>query len=468
MIHGPELLLGFLIATAGALYFLRRMEGVAALVAAGATAGLALLLWLLPLDAPAEVYGRTVWLGQPVTWDAGRVTLQIGPATVILLIFLLAVAAVSFILAWLTYQGRTFYPFGLVLLAVWATVAMLQPLTLAPFAVAFASIISVFLIQAGKTGETRGAWRQLLFPTLAAPLFLIAAWYLEQAPLNPDDQTPFMIAGWLLIAGFVLLLQPAPLHGAMPAVAGQAPPVVAVFLWIGAQTTVLFLLQRFLVTYPWLISAIDSSRWLLWLGVLTALFGGALTATQQSLGRYLGYAGLYDYGILLVAMALRGTAGLPTAIWLVLTRAFALLTLASGAALIRHHMESDRLDRIGGAISRMPLAVIALILGGLALAGLPLTAQFASRWALFQLLAENDARWVIFLMIGAAGVILGTVRAGYACFGRLTNSPVEREPRLASLLIFALVAFGVALGLYPQLLTSPVAAVILPLSTLGP
>ncbi|MDQ1300324.1 MAG: Proton antipo protein [Chloroflexota bacterium] len=468
MIHGPELLLGFLIATAGALYFLRRMEGVAALVAAGATAGLALLLWLLPLDAPAEVYGRIVWLGQPVTWDAGRVTLQIGPATVILLIFLLAVAAVSFILAWLTYQGRTFYPFGLVLLAVWATVAMLQPLTLAPFAVAFASIISVFLIQAGKTGETRGAWRQLLFPTLAAPLFLIAAWYLEQAPLNPDDQTPFMIAGWLLIAGFVLLLQPAPLHGAMPAVAGQAPPVVAVFLWIGAQTTVLFLLQRFLVTYPWLISAIDSSRWLLWLGVLTALFGGALTATQQSLGRYLGYAGLYDYGILLVAMALRGTAGLPTAIWLVLTRAFALLTLASGAALIRHHMESDRLDRIGGALSRMPLAVIALILGGLALAGLPLTAQFASRWALFQLLAENDARWVLFLMIGAAGVILGTVRAGYACFGRLTNSPVEREPRLASLLIFALVAFGVALGLYPQLLTAPVAAVILPLSTLGP
>ena len=350
-----------------------------------------------------------------------------------LLIFLLAVAAVSFILAWLTYQGRTFYPFGLALLALWATVAMLQPLTLAPFAIVLASIISVFLIQAGKTGETRGAWRQLVFPTLAAPLFLVAAWYIEQAPLNPDDQTPFVIAGWLLIAGFVLLLQPAPLHVAIPAVAGQAPPVVAVFLWIGGQTTILFLLQRFLVVYPWLTSAIDSARWLLWLGVFTAALGGALTATQQSLGRFLGYAGLYDYGILLVAMALRGTAGLPTAIWLVLTRTFALLTVASGAALIRHHMESDRLDRIGGAISRMPLAVIALIMGGLALAGLPLTAQFASRWALFQLLAENDARWVLFLMIGAAGVVLGTVRAGYACFGPLTNSPVEREPVLASL-----------------------------------
>lgn len=260
MTYGPEFLLGLLVVATAALYFLRRMEGVAALVAAATAAGLAFLLWLLPHDVPVNLFGRIVLLSQPIYWDAGRITLQIGPATNILLIFLLAVAAVSFILAWLTYQGRSFYPFGLLLLAVWAAVAMLQPLTLAPFGVVFASIISVFLIQAGKPGETRGAWRQLLLPTLAAPLFLVAAWYIEQAPLNPDDQTPFVIAGWLLIAGFVLLLQPAPFHVAAPAVAGQAPPVVAVFLWIGGQTTTLFLLQRFLVIYPWLTSAVDSAR----------------------------------------------------------------------------------------------------------------------------------------------------------------------------------------------------------------
>ena len=230
----------------------------------------------------------------------------------------------------------------------------------------------------------------------------------------------------------------------------------------------MFLLQRFLVTYPWLASAIDSARWLLWLGVSTAVLGGALTATQYTLGRFFGYAGLYDYGVLLVAMALRGTAGLPTAIWLAVTRAFALLTLATGTAVIRHHMESDRLDRITGAISRMPLAVIALIMGGLALAGMPLTAQFASRWALFQLLAENDSRWVVLLLLGATGVLLGTVRAGRACFGALHGSSVEREPSSLLLVTLALIVFGILLGLYPQLLTGPVAAVILPLSTLGP
>jgi formate hydrogenlyase subunit 3/multisubunit Na+/H+ antiporter MnhD subunit len=466
MIAGPELIIGFLLLAAGAVYLLRKMEGLAALGAASAALLLAVLLWRLPLDTRVQVAGRTIWLGKAVVWEG--VSLQLGAATQALLTFLLITAAVVFILAWLTYQGRTIYPFGLILVALWAAVAMVHPLTLAPGAVVLAAIVSVFLIQAGKAGETRGAWRQLLFPTLAVPLFLIAAWYIDQAPLNPDDQTPFKIAGWLLIAGFVLLLQPVPLHVAIPAIAGQAPPVVAAFLWIGGQTTVLFLLQRFIVTYPWLTAAVDSARWLLWLGVLTALLAGALSATQSSLGRYFGYAGLFDYGVLLVAMALRGTAGLPTAIWLVLTRAFALLTMAAGTALIRHHMESDRLDRIGGAISRLPMAVLALIAGGFALIGLPLTAQFASRWALFQLLAETDSRWVLLLLIGATGVVIGTVRAGRACFGPLSGSPVEREPWGLALAAFILVGLGVVIGLYPQLLTAPVAAVILPLSTLGP
>jgi formate hydrogenlyase subunit 3/multisubunit Na+/H+ antiporter MnhD subunit len=466
MIAGPELVLGFLLLAAGAVYLLRRMEGVAAVGAASAALVLALLLWRLPLDARAQIAGRTIWLGKSVSLEG--MSLQIGPATQALLAFLLLTAAVVFILAWLTYQGRTFYPFGLVLVALWAGVAMVHPLTLAPGVIVLAGIVSVFLIQAGRAGETRGAWRQLLFPALALPLFLIAAWYIDQAPLNPDDQTPFVVAGWLLIAGFALLLQPVPLHVAIPAIARQAPPVVAAFLWIGGQTTVLFLLQRFIVTYPWLASAVDSARWLLWLGVLTALLAGALSATQNSLGRCFGYAGLYDYGVLLVAMALRGTAGLPTAIWLALTRALALLTMAAGAALIRHHMESDRLDRIGGAIARLPLAVSALIVGGFALIGLPLTAQFASRWALFQLLGEIDSRWVFLLLLGATGVILGTVRAGRACFGPLTASPVEREPWGLALAAFLLVALGVVIGFYPQLLTAPVAAVILPLSTLGP
>ena len=465
MIAGPAFILAILLLAAAAAYLLRRLEAVAALLAAGVSALLAFGLWRLPLNRLIRLAGRPVLIGQPVV--VSDLTLVVTPASRALLMFLLLTAAVTFILAWRTYQGRTFYPFGLGLVALWSVVALLQPLLLAPFAVVLAAILAVFLIQAGRPGETRGAWRQLLFPTLAVPLFVIASWYIEQAPLNPDDTTPYRIASWLLIAGFILLLQPAPLHVAIPAMAGQAPPVVAAFLWIGGQAVTLFLLQRFLVTYPWLGDAVDSARWLLWLGIFTALIGGVLTASQQRLGRMLGYAALYDYGILIVALSLRGTAGLPTAIWLLLTRTLALLTLATGSAIIRHHMESDRFERIAGAASRLPFAVTALVAGGFALAGMPLTAQFASRWALLQLVAEDDPRWALLLLIGCLGVVTGAVHAGQACFGDLSASPVERETRSVALIAALLVLTGALLGIFPHLLTGPVAAVILPLATLG-
>jgi multicomponent Na+:H+ antiporter subunit D len=465
MITGAVLLVVLLLVVAVGVYFLRRIEPLAALVAAGVSALLAIALWRLPLTT-LRLAGRTVAFGQAAVWQ--DLSLQLSPASRTLLVFLLATAALTFILAWRTYQGRTFYPFGLALVAFWAVVVLVRPLIYAPLALVLVAVLAVFLIQAGRPADTRGAWRQLVFPVLAVPLFLVAAWYIEQGPLNPDDQTPYRIAGWLLIAGFVLLLQPAPLHVAMPSVAGSAPPVVAVFLWIGGQATVLFLLQRFLVTYPWLGSTIDSARWLLWLGVFTALLGGVLSAAQTTLGRLIGYASLFDYGILLVAMGLRGTAGLPTAIWLLLTRTLAMLTIALGAAAIRHHMEGDGTHRISGAVSRLPMAVLALIMGGFALVGMPLTAQFASRLALMQLVAETDPRWAWILLVGGIGVMLGVIRAGRACFGELSESPVHRESLSIVLLAAVLVIFGAVIGLFPQLLTGPVSAAILPLSTFGP
>ena len=466
MIAGPLLLSGLLLVVALAVYLLRRCEPLAALIASLTSALIAVGLWRLPLDAPARVAGRPVNLGMVFVWE--DVAFRVTPASRALLVFLFAMAAVAFILAWRTYQGRSFYPFGLLLLALWSAVVLLQPLTLAPLAVVLAAVLSVFLIQAGRAGDTQGAWRQLLFPALAVPFFILAAWYIDQTPLNPDDLAPLQTAGWLLIIGFALLLQPAPLHVAVPAVAGQAPPVVAAFLWAGGQAVTLFLLQRFLVTYPWLSDAVDSAQWLLWLGVFTAVLGGIMSAAQQRLGRLLGYAALYDYGVLIVALGLRGTAGLPTAIWLLITRTVALLTMAAGVAAIRHYMASDSFDRIRGAVSRMPWAVVAMIAGGFGLAGLPLTAQFASRWALLQLVTESDPRWTLLLIAGALGVTIGVARAGQATFGELSGSPVEREPAGLALVAVLLVLTGVFLAVFPQLLTDPVAAVILPLSVLEP
>ncbi len=64
MIAGSTLLLALLLIAAGAAYLLRRLEPVAALLAAGVTLLLAIGLWRLPLAVPFKLAGRPVLIGQ--------------------------------------------------------------------------------------------------------------------------------------------------------------------------------------------------------------------------------------------------------------------------------------------------------------------------------------------------------------------------------------------------------------------
>jgi formate hydrogenlyase subunit 3/multisubunit Na+/H+ antiporter MnhD subunit len=104
--------------------------------------------------------------------------------------------------------------------------------------------------------------------------------------------------------GFLFLLLAVPLHGVVPSLAAEAPPLVSGFLLLSHQAVVIFLLNGLLRAYPWLADHYDVSRWLLWLGLITAAWSGLLAAGQREFGRLWGYASLYDWGCLLAALGL--------------------------------------------------------------------------------------------------------------------------------------------------------------------
>ena len=90
--------------------------------------------------------------------------------------------------------------------------------------------VAAFVIQAGRQGSTRGALRALWLPVLAIPLFLLAAWYVGQAPLDPESDQALQLAGQLASIGLLLLLAPWPLHGPAVSLGEEAPPLVAAWL----------------------------------------------------------------------------------------------------------------------------------------------------------------------------------------------------------------------------------------------
>ena len=266
MIAGPTLMLGLPLLAAMLAYLLRRWALAAAGVATIVAAWLAWIIWYWSPVRTIRLWGQWVDMGQPVALLDQQLVLT--PAARPLLAFTSGLAAVCFLYAWRISQGRSFFPFGLVLLSLFNGAALTQPLMRAPLVLAFAAAVAVYIIQAGRPGSPRGALRWLLFPVLAFPFFLIAAWYLGRVDLNPDDLTPLEMAARLMVYGFLFLLMAVPFHGAVPALTAEAPPVVSAFLLLSHNGVVLFLLNGLLRSYPWLVEYYDISRWLLWLSLI--------------------------------------------------------------------------------------------------------------------------------------------------------------------------------------------------------
>ena len=117
-------------------------------------------------------------------------------------------------------------------------------------------------------------------------------------------------------------------------------------------------------------------------GLATALFGVLFAAVQTDMKRLLAYSSIENMGLIMVAFGLAliflthglGTLAalaLAAALYHALNHAFfkGLLFLGSGSVL--HGAGSVALDRLGGLIRQMPQTAFFMLLGTLAIAGLP-------------------------------------------------------------------------------------------------
>jgi formate hydrogenlyase subunit 3/multisubunit Na+/H+ antiporter MnhD subunit len=475
-IPGPIILLALPALAAVVTYVIRRWAFPAAILATLVTAALALLCFQLPLDRSAFVLGQEVAFGRPVV-VLGQ-TLILTSTGQAWLAFIFALAPIFYLFAWRISQGRSFFTFSLIVLSLYALVTLLQTFELSLLVFAISSSVAVFTIQGGQTASVRGAQRYLSVTLLAVPLLLAATWLLNN-PAAAGSIRPALVPAAL---GFALLLAAFPFGTWMPALAADAPPLVTAFVFVTGQAMALFLALTFVRHTPSLLTSTAAPDVIRLAALVMAASGGVMAAVQRDLGRLFGYAALSDLGVLLLAFGSGSSQDLTMILLYTTERSMAITLMATGLAVLRHRATTDRFGELQGQARRQPVASMGLLLGGLALAGFPLTAGFPIHWAVYRAVwnwaqpfsefageTTSGQTWVWILTLTAllassAGIVVGLLRGLSAMLTGEAREPVGRQPIVASLLVIALAAIVILLGVYPQLLLGPVQNAIQALS----
>ena len=137
------------------------------------------------------------------------------------------------------------------------------------------------------------------------------------------------------------------------------------------------------------------------IGLAGGLVGISLALSQRDLKRALAYSSIENVGLITLglgigfwgatsghpAMAALGSAGGLLHVW---NHALmkGLMFLAAGSVL--HATGTKDIERLGGILKRMPRTGAAMILGAVAIAGLPPLNGFVSEWLIYMGLLRGD------------------------------------------------------------------------------
>ena len=249
------------------------------------------------------------------------------------------------------------------------------------------------------------------------------------APANTNSAAPFLPFGivahdpnpWLMGFGGVMILGGAagksaqfPLHTWLPD-AMEGPTTVSALIHAATMVAAgIFLLA---ITAIYLGFTSTASLIILGVGGFTSLFAGTMAVVSPDIKRVIAYSTVSQLGYM--AMAVGASAyltdvgnylvGPGDAMFHLFTHAFfkALLFLAAGSVI--HILGTQDLFQMGGLRRRMPVTAVTMLIGALALSGIPPFAGFFSKDDLLGLTwsaAQSSAVALPFFLLALAAVFL--------------------------------------------------------------
>ena len=221
---------------------------------------------------------------------------------------------------------------------------------------------------------------------------------------NVERSIPFgvlMIAGLGIFAGCVGKSAQFPLHVWLPDAMAGPTPVSAL---IHAATMVaagVYLVGRFFPVFT------DGVLvWIGYTGGITLLIGATIALVQTDYKKVLAYSTVSQLGFMMLAL---GVGGWAAGLFHLLTHAFfkALLFLSAGS--VYHSVHTYEMPVLGGLLKKMPVTGYCMLVGTLAISGVPFFSGFYSKDAILAsalYFVNAHPRHLLLFILPALGAVL--------------------------------------------------------------
>ncbi|MCD6333202.1 MAG: hypothetical protein J7L89_08020 [Bacteroidales bacterium] len=313
--------------------------------------------------------------------------------TVRLIFFLIFLAggAIS-LLAGFSYKGKRigYYPF--VAMTFVGLTGLVTATTTLGFFLSWElmALGSYLLISRGKNAQ-KTSWIYILFSVGGAYLLLMG-FGVSFAVTGDGLLSSLGIAaralpavGILLTIGFLSKIAAMGLHiwlpGAYAEAEDDATPFIAGIM-MNAGIFGLILSLSIIAGHPF-------TWWLGWLGVITAVGGNILAAFQEDAKKLIAYSSIGIMGYILFALSMNIQMAWMAALYYVVLHFLykTILFLAVGGVIFR--TKTREMYQMGGLIKKMPLSFISVLIGIIALAGIPPLAGFGGKWLFYNAVVMN-------------------------------------------------------------------------------
>ncbi len=254
------------------------------------------------------------------------------------------------------------------------------------------------IIAVGDKKSPVAAFRYLILGTVGGGFYLLGVGFLyfHTGTLNMADvkdilpllgsQPVVYVALSLMVLGLGIKMALFPLHGWLPDAYTHAPSAASsimapIGVKIGAYS--IFRIMFFVFGVHFVTSIFPIAGIITWMSAIGIIYGSVLAMAQDEMKRMLAYSSISQIGYIGLGIGLANQFGIIGAVLHILNHGLMKACLFLVVGNFRMKLGHSRISRFDNSVFRkMPYTSIALVVGALAMIGIPPTVGFFSKWYL--------------------------------------------------------------------------------------